>query len=55
MYADAGGSCRWRLVAPNNQTIGTSHQSFSSKASCRRAVNRINRNFCARVIDNYPG
>src|SRR5262245_22586039 len=41
IYADSGGSYRWRLVASNGQTVATSGESFSSKANARRAAENV--------------
>lgn len=35
VYTDDGGSWRWRLVASNGQTVGSSGESFSSRASAQ--------------------
>jgi uncharacterized protein YegP (UPF0339 family) len=52
IYADAGGSYRWRLVASNGQTIATSGESFSSKANATRAAENVRDNAgAATVVD----
>lgn len=44
IYADAGGSYRWRLVASNGQTVASSGESFSSKTNARRAAENVRDN-----------
>ena len=33
VYKDSGGNWRWRLVASNGQTVASSGESFSSRAT----------------------
>jgi uncharacterized protein YegP (UPF0339 family) len=44
IYADAGGSYRWRLVSSNGQTIASSGESFASKANAVRAAENVRDN-----------
>ena len=44
IYADAGGSYRWRLVASNGKTVASSGESFASKANARRAAESVKAN-----------
>ena len=41
VHADKSGSYRWKLVSTNGQTIATSGESFSSKASARKAAENV--------------
>jgi uncharacterized protein YegP (UPF0339 family) len=41
IYADAGGSYRWRLVAANGQTVASSGESFSSEFQAREAAEDV--------------
>jgi uncharacterized protein YegP (UPF0339 family) len=44
IYADSSGQYRWRLVSSNGQTIGSSGESFASKANAIRAAENIRDN-----------
>ena len=44
IYADAGGSYRWRLIASNGQNIASSGESFDSKSNARRAAENVRDN-----------
>ncbi len=57
IYADAGGSYRWRLVASNGQTVASSGESFASKANARRAAENVKDNAAkAEIVEvNRPG
>ena len=41
IYADSGGSYRWRLRATNGQIVATSGESFASKANARSAAENV--------------
>jgi uncharacterized protein YegP (UPF0339 family) len=41
VHADTSGSFRWKPVSTNGQTIATSGESFSSKASARKAAENV--------------
>jgi uncharacterized protein len=41
VHADKSGSYRWKLVSTNGQTIATSGESFSAKASARKAAENV--------------
>ena len=43
IYADAGGSYRWRLVSSNGQTVA-SGESFASKSNAQRAAENVRDN-----------
>lgn len=40
-YTDSKGEYRWRLVARNGKTIADSAESYSSKAKCKKAIERV--------------
>ena len=44
VYADQGGSYRWRLVASNGQTVGSSGESFASKSNAKEAAENVQKN-----------
>jgi len=50
IYADAGGSYRWRLVSSNGQTIASSGESFDSKSNARRAAENVKENASKATI-----
>lgn len=41
IYADSSGKYRWRLVSGNGQTVGSSGESFDSRANARRAAENV--------------
>jgi uncharacterized protein YegP (UPF0339 family) len=41
IYADRGKKFRWRVVASNGQTIGSSGESFASRGSCGRSARNV--------------
>ena len=52
VYADAGGSYRWRLKAANGQIVASSGESFSSKANAVAAAENVKANAGgASVVD----
>ena len=52
IYADAGGSYRWRLVSTSNgQTVASSGVSFSSKANAIRAAENVRDNAGKATIE----
>jgi len=44
VYADTGGSYRWRLIATNGQTVASSGEPFASKANARAAAENVKAN-----------
>jgi uncharacterized protein YegP (UPF0339 family) len=44
IYADSGGTYRWRLVASNGQTVASSGESFASKSNAREAAESVKKN-----------
>jgi uncharacterized protein YegP (UPF0339 family) len=43
MYMDKAGKCRWRLKAPNGETIATG-EAYSSKAACKNGIESVKKN-----------
>ncbi|MBM3154663.1 MAG: DUF1508 domain-containing protein [Chloroflexi bacterium] len=43
LYKDKKGEFRWRLVAPNGQTIATS-EGYSSKESAKNGIESVKKN-----------
>ena len=41
IYADRGKKFRWRVLASNGQTIGSSGESFASRGSCGRSARNV--------------
>ena len=41
VYADSGGSYRWKLESSNGQTIASSGESFASKSNAREAAENV--------------
>ncbi|MFN2299291.1 MAG: HVO_2922 family protein [Anaerolineales bacterium] len=44
VYKDKGGEYRWRLVAPNGQSIADSGEGYSSKESCLEGIASVKKN-----------
>jgi len=44
VYADAGGSYRWRLKGGNGQKVASSGESFASQSNARRAAEHFKTN-----------
>jgi uncharacterized protein YegP (UPF0339 family) len=40
-YQDAKGEYRWRLIATNGQTIGSSSEGYKAKADCEHAIDLV--------------
>ena len=52
IYADAGGSYRWRLKASNGQIVASSGESFASKSNATEAAENVRDNAgSAEVVD----
>lgn len=52
VYADAGGKYRWKPVASNGQTTASAGESFSSKASARKAAESVQKSAAtAEVVE----
>jgi uncharacterized protein YegP (UPF0339 family) len=43
IYTDAAGKFRFRLVAPNGETIATG-EAYSSKAGCKNGIESVKKN-----------
>ena len=41
VYKDKAGEYRWRLVAPNGQSIAASGEGYSSKESCLEGIESV--------------
>lgn len=41
VYADSGGSYRWRLKDGNGEKIASSGESFASRANAKRAAENV--------------
>jgi len=51
VYKDAAGKFRFRLVAPNGQTIAVG-EAYESKASCKNGIESVKKNApLALVVD----
>jgi uncharacterized protein YegP (UPF0339 family) len=51
VYTDAAGKYRFRLVAPNGQTIAVG-EAYESKASCQNGIASVKKNApIADVVD----
>lgn len=44
VYADSGGSYRWRAKATNGQTVASSGESFDSRSNAQRAADNVRDN-----------
>jgi len=49
-YKDARGEFRWRLVAPNGQTIATG-EGYKTKDSARNGIESVKKNAPAAPIE----
>ncbi len=52
IYSDSSGKYRWRLVAGNGQTIGSSGEAFDSKSNARRAAENVKDNAASASIED---
>jgi uncharacterized protein YegP (UPF0339 family) len=52
VYPDSGGKCRRRLVASNGQTVGSSGESFASKANATEAAANVKANAGGSSVDD---
>ncbi len=50
LYKDARGEFRWRLVAPNGQTIATG-EGYKTKDSARNGIESVKKNAPAAPIE----
>ena len=44
LYKDAKGEFRWRLVAPNGQTIASSGEGYTTKESAKNGIESVKKN-----------
>jgi uncharacterized protein YegP (UPF0339 family) len=51
LYKDAKGEFRWRLVAPNGQTIATSGEGYKSKDSAKAGIESVKKNAATAGIE----
>ena len=51
VYQDAQKEWRWRLKAPNGQTIATGGEGYSSKANCLNGIESVKKNAPAAEIE----
>jgi uncharacterized protein YegP (UPF0339 family) len=51
IYTDAAGKFRFRLVAPNGETIATG-EAYASKAGCKNGIESVKKNApVAKVVE----
>ncbi len=52
VYKDSGGKYRWRLVAGNGQTVGSSGEAFESQSNARRAAENVRDSAGSATVEN---
>lgn len=50
LYKDAKGEFRWRMVAPNGQTIATGGEGYKIKDSAKSGIESVKKNAPAAEI-----
>jgi uncharacterized protein YegP (UPF0339 family) len=55
MYKDAKGEIRWRLIAPNGQTIATSGEGYRSKDSAKKGIESVKKNAPTATVQDKTG
>lgn len=55
LYKDAKAEFRWRLVAPNGQTIATGGEGYKAKASALSGIESVKKNAATAVIEEKTG
>jgi uncharacterized protein len=50
LYKDKAGEYRWRLVAPNGQTIASSGEGYTTKESAKSGIESVKKNAPAAAI-----
>jgi len=50
LYTDAKSEYRWRLVAPNGQSIASSGEGYKSKDSAKAGIDSVKKNAAAAEI-----
>lgn len=51
LYKDAKGEFRWRLVAPNGQTIATSGEGYKAKDSAKAGIESVKKSAATAAIE----
>ncbi|NLE95849.1 MAG: DUF1508 domain-containing protein [Dehalococcoidia bacterium] len=51
LYKDAKAEFRWRLVAPNGQSIATGGEGYKTKASAQAGIESVKKNAPGAVIE----
>lgn len=52
VYQDNKGEYRWRVIATNGQTIGSSSESYKAKADCEKAVDTVKKGAAKAEVDD---
>ncbi len=52
LYKDTKGEFRWRLIAPNGQTIATSGESYKTKDSAKNGIESVKKNAPTAKIED---
>lgn len=50
LYTDAKGEYRWRLIAPNGQSIASSGEGYKAKESAKAGIDSVKKNAPAAEI-----
>ncbi len=50
LYSDAKGEFRWRLVAPNGQSIASSGEGYKAKDSAKAGIESVRKNAATAEI-----
>jgi len=51
LYKDTRGEFRWRLIAPNGQTIATSGEGYKAKESAKAGIESVKKNAAAAAVE----
>jgi hypothetical protein len=51
LYKDAKQEFRWRLIAPNGQTIASSGEGYKSKVSAKNGIESVKKNAASASIE----
>ena len=52
VYQDNKGEYRWRVLATNGQTIGSSNEGYKAKADCEKAVDTVKKGAAKAEVDD---
>jgi uncharacterized protein YegP (UPF0339 family) len=52
VYQDNKGEYRWRVLATNGQTIGSSSEGYKAKADCEKAVDTVKKGAAKAEVDD---